>query len=275
MEKKSRIFKVLVNIAAILTFLILFMVIIDVVVKGIPNLNLDMFSIKYTSENLSMLPAIINTILMVVIALLIAGPIGILTSVYLNEYAKKDNPLIKPVRLTTQTLAGIPSIVYGLFGSIFFVTFLGWKYSLLAGAFTLSIMILPLIIAATEEALKSVPNSLREASFGLGAMNLRTIFKVVVPPAMPGILAGIVLSIGRIVGETAALLYTAGANPTIPKNFLSPARTLAVHMYILSGEARHRKEAYAAGVVLLILVLIINFISTRLAGRIGKEGINE
>lgn len=275
MEKKSRIFKVLVNIAAILTFLILFMVIIDVVVKGIPNLNLDMFSIKYTSENLSMLPAIINTILMVVIALLIAGPIGILTSVYLNEYAKKDNPLIKPVRLTTQTLAGIPSIVYGLFGSIFFVTFLGWKYSLLAGAFTLSIMILPLIIAATEEALKSVPNSLREASFGLGAMNLRTIFKVVVPPAMPGILAGIVLSIGRIVGETAALLYTAGANPTIPKNLLSPARTLAVHMYILSGEARHRKEAYAAGVVLLILVLIINFISTRLAGRIGKEGINE
>ena len=275
MEKKSRIFKILVNIAAILTFLILFMVIIDVVIKGIPNLNLDMFSIKYTSENLSMLPAIINTILMVVIALLIAGPIGILTSVYLNEYAKKDNPLIKPVRLTTQTLAGIPSIVYGLFGSIFFVTFLGWKYSLLAGAFTLSIMILPLIIAATEEALKSVPNSLREASFGLGAMNLRTIFKVVVPPAMPGILAGIVLSIGRIVGETAALLYTAGANPTIPKNLLSPARTLAVHMYILSGEARHRKEAYAAGVVLLILVLIINFISTRLAGRIGKEGINE
>lgn len=217
MEKKSRIFKILVNIAAFLTFLILFMVIIDVVIKGIPNLKLDMFSIKYSSENLSMLPAIINTILMVVIALLIAGPIGILTSVYLNEYAKKDNPLIKPVRLTTQTLAGIPSIVYGLFGSIFFVTFLGWKYSLLAGAFTLSIMILPLIIAATEEALKSVPNSLREASFGLGAMNLRTIFKVVIPPAMPGILAGIVLSVGRIVGETAALLYTAGANPTILK----------------------------------------------------------
>lgn len=154
------------------------MVIIDVVIKGIPNLKLDMFSIKYSSENLSMLPAIINTILMVVIALLIAGPIGILTSVYLNEYAKKDNPLIKPVRLTTQTLAGIPSIVYGLFGSIFFVTFLGWKYSLLAGAFTLSIMILPLIIAATEEALKSVPNSLREASFGLGAMNLRTILRL-------------------------------------------------------------------------------------------------
>lgn len=123
MEKKSRIFKILVNIAAFLTFLILFMVIIDVVIKGIPNLKLDMFSIKYSSENLSMLPAIINTILMVVIALLIAGPIGILTSVYLNEYAKKDNPLIKPVRLTTQTLAGIPSIVYGLFGSIFFVTF--------------------------------------------------------------------------------------------------------------------------------------------------------
>ncbi len=275
MRFKSSIFKYIVYTGAVLTFAILIFILSDLFIKGIPHLRPEMFELKYSSSNLSMMPAIINTVLMVFLALCMAGPIGIITAIYLNEYASSKNFLIKPVKLTSQTLAGIPSIVYGLFGSLFFVTFLGWKYSVLAGACTLAIMILPIIITSTEEALLSVSKDLREASFGLGAMNLRTVFRIVVPSAMPGILAGIVLSVGRIVGETAALIFTAGTSPRIPKNLFSSGRTLSTHMYILSGEGMHKNEAYAAGVVLIIVVLIINMVSSRLAARIGKGGVNE
>lgn len=275
MKTKSKIFKTFVYTAAALTFAILIFIIADLFIKGIPYIKPEMFALKYSSSNLSMMPAIINTMIMVVLAILMAGPVGIITAIYLNEYASSTNILIKPVKLTSQTLAGIPSIVYGLFGSLFFVTFLGWKYSLLAGACTLAIMILPIFITSTEEALLSVSKDLREASSGLGAMNLRTIFRIVLPYAMPGILAGIVLSVGRIVGETAALIFTAGSSPRIPRNLFSSGRTLSTHMYILSGEGMHKNEAYATGVILILVVLVMNFISSRMAASIGKGGIDE
>lgn len=271
---KGKIIKGVVTLGAFITFLSLAMIVIDVFIKGIPHLNADMFAWKYSSDNLSMMPSIINTLMMVALALAIAGPIGIISAIYLNEYASKNSKIKKPVRLTTQTLAGIPSIIYGLFGNLFFVTFLGWKYSILAGACTLAIMILPTIMTSTEEALMSVPNSQREASYGLGAMKLRTIFNIILPSAIPGILSGVVLAVGRIIGETAALLYTAGSAARIPNNVMSSGRTIAIHMYMLSSEGLHKNQAYATGVVLLLLVLVINRVSTMLANKISERSQN-
>ena len=273
-KTKASLTKFIIYIGAALTFLSLIFIIVDVLIKGIPHLKPEMFAWKYNSDNLSMTPAIVNTVIMVIFALAIAGPVGIISAIYLNEYASKNSKLRKPVRLTTQTLAGIPSIIYGLFGNLFFVTFLEWKYSILAGACTLAIMILPTIMTSTEEALMSVSHSLREASYGLGAMKLRTIFQVVLPSAVPGILSGVVLAIGRIVGETAALLYTAGSAAKIPKNVLSSGRTLAIHMYMLSSEGLHKDQAYATGVILLIVVLIINQVSTSLADSLSERRQN-
>ena len=201
----SLILAVLVGLAALITFLTLVFIIGYILVMGIPNLKPSLFQLEYNSDNVSMLPSIINTIGMTLLSLVIAGPLGILAAVYLVEYAKKGNKLVSVVRVTAETLTGIPSIVYGLFGMLFFVTALKWGYSMLAGAFTLAIMVLPVIMRTTEEALLAVPDMYREASFGLGAGRLRTIFVVILPSAVPGILSGVILAIGRIVGETAAL----------------------------------------------------------------------
>lgn len=220
-----------------------------------------------------MLPAIINTVLMTAMALVIAVPFGIFSAVYLAEYANKKNKFVEIIRLTTETLAGIPSIVYGLFGMLFFVTALKWGYSLIAGALTLSIMVLPSIMRTTEEALQAVPDSYREGSSGLGAGKLRTVFCIVLPSAMPGILSGIILAIGRIVGETAALIYTAGTVAQVPSSIFGSGRTLAVHMYNLSSEGLHINEAYATAVVLVILVIGINSLSSMAAKRLGKRSI--
>lgn len=232
------ILKGLVFASAALTFLVLFFLIVYILVHGIPNLTPQLFAWKYTSENASMLPSIINTLIIVILSLVIAVPLGIFSAIYLVEYAKRGNKFVKIIRLTTETLSGIPSIVYGLFGALFFVTALKWGYSLLAGALTLSIMILPLIMRTTEEALKSVPDSFREGSFGLGAGKLRTVFQIVLPSAIPGILAGVILAVGRIIGETAALIYTAGAVAEVPSSIMGSGSTLAVHMYNLSREDR-------------------------------------
>jgi phosphate transport system permease protein len=217
------------------------------------------------------MPALINTIIMTAMALLIAVPIGIFSAIFLVEYAKRGNRFVKIIRTTTETLSGIPSIVYGLFGYLFFVTALGWKYSMLAGAFTLAIMILPLIMRTTEEALKAVPDTYREGSFGLGAGKLRTVFRIVLPTAVPGILAGVILATGRIVGETAALIYTAGTITEVANNLMDSGATLSVHMYNLSREGLYMNQAYATAVVLLIIVVIINGISNKIAKRITKE----
>lgn len=260
----------LVQLAAIITFFMLFFIVAYVMMKGVPHLTSSLFSLNYTSENASLMPALINTIIMTVISLLIAVPFGIFSAIYLVEYAKKGNKLIEVIRLTTETLSGIPSIVYGLFGMLFFVNTLGWGFSILAGAFTLAIMILPLIMRTTEEALQSVPDMYREGSFGLGAGKLRTIFQIVLPSAVPGILAGVILAIGRIVGETAALMYTSGTVAKVPSSVMGSGRTLALHMYTLSNEGLYMDQAYATAVVLLILVVGINSLSAFVAKKLTK-----
>lgn len=257
--------------AAILTIVILAFLIGFILVKGVPHLKPSLFSFSYNSENVSLMPAMISTVIMTLISLVIAVPFGLFSAIYLTEYARRGNKAVTFIRLTTETLSGIPSIVYGLFGLLFFVTFLGWGFSVLAGAFTLAIMILPLIMRSSEEALKAVPDIYREGSFGLGAGKLRTVFRIVLPSAMPGILAGIILAIGRIVGETAALIYTAGTVAQIPENPLQSARTLSVHMYALSSEGLHVNEGYATAVVLLVVVVFINALSATIAKRIGGK----
>ena len=266
----SLLVMLLVVLSAVATIAALIFLILYILVNGIPYINADLFSWTYTSENCSVVPAAINTVIMAVISLLLAVPFGIGSAIYLVEYAKKGNKLVKVIRVTAETLTGIPSIVYGLFGMLFFVTALKWKFSILAGAFTLAIMLLPVILRTTEEALLSVPDSYREGSFGLGAGKLRTIFKIVLPAAVPGILSGVILATGRIVGETAALIYTAGSVAKIPSSVFSSGRTLAVHMYLLANEGLHVNQAYATAVILLILVIAINALSSFIAKKITK-----
>ena len=267
----SLIVMILVLLAAALTIAALLFLLVYILINGIPYLNADLFSWEYNSENVSVVPAMINTVIMAVISLIFAIPFGIGSAIYLVEYAKKGNKLVKVVRVTAETLTGIPSIVYGLFGMLFFVTALHWRFSILAGACTLAIMVLPVILRTTVEALMAVPDSFREGSFGLGAGKLRTIFKIILPSAVPGILSGVILSIGRIVGETAALMYTAGTVAAIPKSLFSSGRTLAVHMYVLASEGLHVDQAYATAVVLLVLVIVINALSSFLAKKIQKS----
>lgn len=255
-------------LAALITTVALGYLIIYVLVRGVPFLTPSLFEWNYTSENVSMLPALINTVLMTGLALIVAGPLGIFSAIYMVEYAKKGNKVVSIVRITAETLSGIPSIVYGLFGMLFFATTLKFGLSLLSGAMTVAIMVLPTIMRTTEEALLAVPNSYREGSFGLGAGKLRTVFRVVLPPAIPGILSGVILATGRIVGETAALIYTAGTVAKVPKNVFASTRTLSVHMYMLSGEGFNTNEAFATAVVLLVLVLALNMLSNIVAGKL-------
>lgn len=262
-----------VVLAALFTALVIIFLIGYIMVKGIPNITPELFEWKYNSVNVSLMPALINTIIMTGLALLLAAPIGIFSAIYLVEYAKRGNKFVNAIRITAETLSGIPSIVYGLFGLLFFVTTLGWGLSLLAGAFTLAIMILPLIMRTSEEALKAVPDYYREGSFALGAGKLRTVFNIVLPSAIPGILAGIILGIGRIVGETAALIYTAGSVAEIPSggDFLfDSTRTLSVHMYALTSEGLYVNQAYATAVVLFLIVVIINWLSGFIAKKFTK-----
>lgn len=281
----SWLLKLLVWLAAFLTAGVILLMVGYILVTGIPNLTLDLFAWKFTTDNQSMMPALVNTVVMTLLTLVLAVPVGVCAAIYMVEYAKRGNKLVKVVRLTAETLSGIPSIVYGLFGMMFFNIFLDWGYSMLAGVVTLAIMILPLILRTTEEALLSVPDSYREGSFGLGAGKLRTVFKVILPPSMPGILAGIILSIGRIVGESAALIFTSGSgkdNLMFGKsgNFFADlfaplfqsTRTLSVHMYNLMSEGLHMKEAQATAVVLLLLVIAINAGSAHLAKKLTGDG---
>lgn len=267
----SLLLRILVIAAAVITAFILGSIIVYILVKGIPNLRPELFAWEYTTENVSMTPAIINTILMVLLTLVFAAPIGIFSAIYLVEYAKRGNKLVAVIRMTTETLSGIPSIVYGLFGYLLFAVSMKLGYTFLGGALTLAIMVLPTIMRTTEEALKAVPDSYREGSFGLGAGRLRTVFQVVLPSAIPGILSGVILSIGRIVGETAALIFTAGTIAGIPHGVLSSGRTLAIHLYCLLNEGLYMEEAYATAVVLLVLVVIINAASGGIAKRLSKK----
>ncbi len=265
--------KAIVWIAGIATMAILIFLVLYILINGLPHIKPSLFSIHYNSQNVSLFPAMINTLTMVGLSLLFAGPIGIFSAVYLAEYAKRGSKFVAFIRLTSETLTGIPSIIFGIFGMLMFVDALHMGYSLLAGALTLALMILPVIMRATEEALHAVPDSYREGSFGLGAGKLRTIFKIVLPAAAPGILAGVILGIGRVVGETAALIYTAGTVAQIPKNIMGSGRTLAVHMYSLWTEGMNVDQSYATAVILLVVVIILNFISDAIAKRVNK--VNE
>ena len=266
----SLILRLLVTLSAILTVAVLLFLIAYIVVMGVPNLKPSLFSLEYYSENASLFPALINTVLMTLLSLIVAVPIGIFSAIYLVEYARRGNRLVKVVRVTAETLSGIPSIVYGLFGFLFFGVSFGWGYSMLGGALTMAIMILPLIMRTTEEALMSVSDSFREGSFGLGAGKLRTVFQIILPSAMPGILSGVILGIGRIVGETAALMFTSGTVAKVALNPMSSGRTLAVHMYNLLNEGLAREAAYATAVVLLLLVVAINALSSFVAKKFSK-----
>lgn len=270
----SLILMILVMLAALFSVGMLIFIIGYILVNGVPHLTAEQFDWNYTTENVSMMPAIINTLLMTAMTLVIAVPIGVFAAVYLVEYAKRGNKLVKIIRITTETLSGIPSIVFGLFGYLMFNISFHWMFSILAGVLTLAMMILPLIIRTTEEALLAVPDSYREGSFGLGAGKMRTVFRVILPTAVPGIMSGVVLAIGRIVGESAALIFTSGSGHNIPGALTgsgSSAATLTVHMYILSNEGLHVNEAFASAVVLLALTFIINLISDLIERRIAKK----
>ena len=266
----SKVLGITVWLAAGVNILILISLIGYILAQGIPYLGWELFALEYTTQNVSLFPALVDTLLMVAFALSLAAPIGIGTAIYFVEYAKKDNKFVSIMDMTTDTLAGIPSVVYGLFGLLFFVIYLQMGYSLLAGACTVAIMILPVIIRTTEEALQAVPISYREGSYALGANKLRTVLVVVLPAAVPGILAGIILSIGRIMGETAALVYTAGTVAQLPEDLFSSGRSLAVHLYVLASEGLFMEQAFATAVVLVIITVIINGASTWMAGKLMR-----
>ena len=272
----------LVHLAALITAAVVLFLIAYVLITGVPHIHKELFAWTWTTENQSMMPALVNTLVMTLLSLLIAVPIGVCAAIYTVEYAKRGNKLVKLVRLTAETLQGIPSIVYGIFGYVFFNVALHFGFSMLSGALTLSIMILPLILRTTEEALMAVPDSYREGSFGLGAGKLRTVFRIVLPSAMPGVLAGVILAIGRIVGESAALIYTSGSgtgNLSFIKNgafsltapLLQSTRTLSVHMYALMSEGLYTDQAHATAVILMVLVIGLNALSSYAAKKLTKQ----
>lgn len=245
----------------ILTLGVLVYLIVHILWNGIPFITADLFDFTYNTKNVSLFPALVTTVYLIIGTLILAVPLGVGTSIYMTEYAPRGSKLVKVVRMAAETLAGIPSIVYGLFGFLFFVTFLGFGYSLISGILTMTIMVLPFIIKVTEETLLAVPDGLREGSYGLGVGKRDTILKIVLPVAMNGVVAGIILAVGRIVGETVALMYTIGTVAEIPMSLGESGRTLAIHMYALSGEGLHVDKAYATGVVLILTVLLMNELS--------------
>lgn len=264
----SQIARGVIYAGALFTTLVLLGIVGFILVNGVPHLTPTLFEWNYTSENVSLMPALISTLYMALLALLIAVPIGVSSAIYLVEYAKPGSRFMRAVRVTTETLQGIPSIIYGLFGMLFFTTVLGWGLSLLSGACTLAIMVLPVVMRTAEEALIAVPASYRAGGFALGAGYLRTIFRCVLPSALPGIVGGVLLALGRCVGEVAALLFTAGTIAQIPDfggqgifALFDSCRTLAVHMYVLASEGLHIDETYATAVVLLVLVTLLNVIA--------------
>lgn len=281
----SILLRAAVYAGACATALVLLFLVGYILAKGVPYLTPSLFAWEYTSDNVSCMPALVNTLIMAALALAMAVPVGVGSAIYLVEYAPRGSRFVRVVRLATEVLQGIPSIIYGLFGALFLVGALQWRLSLLAGACTLAIMVLPVIMRTTEEALLAVPDSYREGGFGLGAGRLRTVFRCVMPSAMPGIFGGIVLALGRCVGEVAALIFTAGTIAQIPDfaggfasggltglgaEFFDSTRTLAVHMYVLANEGLHVNETYATAVVLLVVVVLLNSLAGFVSKRMSK-----
>lgn len=267
---KDNIIKGLIYSSSLITVGVLVWILLYVVSNGIGEISWEFLSQAQVGEaEGGIFPYIVSTIYVIVITIIIATPIGIFAAIYLVEYAKPGK-IVRLIRFATESLAGIPSIVFGLYGLIFFVTFLKFGWSILSGSLTLSMMVLPTIVRTTEESLKAVPNTFREGSLGLGASKLRTIRKVILPSAIPGILTGVILSIGRIVGETAAIYLTLGTAKWIPEGIMDGGRTLSVHLYYLAKEGISFERAYATATVLIFVVLIINFAANKLGSRLNK-----
>jgi phosphate transport system permease protein len=266
---KERLAFYLLWVFSILTIIVLALIVSDILVKGLPHISFSFLleEPRKMGKAGGIFSVIVSTFYIVVLSVVFAAPIGIAASVYLTEYAK-EGPVLRIIRYGIEALAGVPSIIYGLFGYSFFVVFLGLKYSILSGALTLTLMILPTIVRTSEEAIKAVPSSYREGSLALGATKLQTIIKNVIPTAMPGILTGLILGIGRVVGESAAVIYTAGSSLGVPDSILRPGRTLSVHLFTLASEGLSAENTYATAVVLITLVLIINFIANTLINKI-------
>lgn len=268
----DKFLKILIVLSAVATMAVLAWILIYILWQGIGGISWEFLSTAPFKEEGGILPMIVTTVWIVGLSILISTPIGICAAIYLNEYAKGGR-IVGAIRFAIESLAGIPSIIYGLFGMLFFVTILQFKYSLLSGALTVSIMVLPVVIRTTEEALKTVPVSFREGSLALGASKIRTIVKVVLPSATSGILSGVILSIGRIIGETAAIYLTAGMVPKIPGSVMDSGRTLSVHLYLLAKEGISFEKAYATAAVLIILVAVLNFAAGRIAKLFNRSSI--
>lgn len=268
----SLIVRWIVYLATFLTFGSLLYILLFIFVRGVPNISPEIFEWNFNSSNQSLVPSLITTIVVVGLTLLFAAPIGVFTGIYLVEYADRTSKVTQAISMATDTLQAVPSIVYGLFGMLFFRNTLGLGYSVLSGVLTVTIMVLPLMIRSTEEAMISVDRSLREASFGLGAGKIRTIFQVVLPVAMPGILSGVILASGRVIGETAALIFTLGTAPNMATGLLQTGRTMAVHMYVLTNEGRHVDKAFATAVVLVLFVILVNALANWISDKILETG---
>lgn len=265
-------------IVAVFVAAVLLLIVGFTLVRGLPHLSLNFLFGKSSNANTTLAPAFVSTGLIILIALAIALPLGIGAAIYLNEYAKRGSFFVKAVRLFNDTLSGVPSIIFGLFGALFFGGFMGMGYSILGGALTMVMMILPTIIRSTEQSLSEVQDSMREASYALGAGKLKTVFSVVLPQALAGIITSVILSVGRIVGESAALIFTAGSFIRMPKGITSPGSTFAVLMYKFMSEGLEVDKCYATGAVLIFAVIILNilvavtenFFNNR---RTGKKGV--
>lgn len=269
-KKKDIILDALVWLSAIFTVGVLVLIVGFIFINGIKLITPSFIFNNYSAGgNSGIMPMILTTLYMVGLSILIATPIGVLGAVYLHEYAKQGK-VVQMIRFATESLAGIPSIVYGLFGGIFFVVVLGFNYSILAGALTVSIIILPVIIRTTEESLKTVPLSYREASLGLGATKFQTLYKVIIPSAMPGVLSGLILSMGRVIGESAAILLTAGTVAQMPNSVFDSARTLTVQAYLVTKEEGNIAQATAIGIVLVIIILALNTIAKLIFKKFNK-----
>ena len=269
---KDNVFSAFVWISAALTVGFLFWIIWYILSNGLQHVDWNFITDNYTrtGEEQGIFPMIVATIYMVIASIAVAAPLGIMTAIYLTEYAKVGSRLVKIIRFCTESLAGIPSIIFGLFGMTFFVAILGLGFSILSGALTLSILILPVIIRTTEEALMAVPQTYREGSYGLGASKIYTIWRLILPSAMPGILTSVILSIGRVIGESAPVFLTAGMVARIPDSLLDSGRTLTVHLYKLTTElftVEEWNQAYGTATVLIVVVLLINMVTKLIARR--------
>lgn len=265
---KEKAFYVFIYSMAAITIFVLIALIGYILVNGVTHINWEFLSQdpKRMGKEGGIFSIIIGTLYLTIVAVVIAAPIGVAAAVYFTEYSK-DTKLVRLIRFGTEILAGIPSIIFGLFGFTFFVIFLGLRWSLLSGGLTLAIMILPTLIRATEESLKTVPISYREGSLSLGATKWQTIVKVVLPSCLSGVLTGLILGIGRAIGETAAVMLTAGSSLGLPTSLFDPARTMSVHLYILASEGLSREKTFATAALLVILVLIINTIASKVTNK--------